>query len=406
MIFSVFLNFYTHSLPGLPSLITVFDLLFLPIAFTYIIKIFPKIGIDQKHFSIQLHLILLLLLIMITSLPVYIYFNSKLSLKNLEDFATLLYSLFIFSVYSSYFNGDPNRIRKAFIFWYLGAVLAGVFSLITIFGLAPSHWRLGVRISGSFKAINQLQSFVAPALIISTFYLIESRKFLHRFIHILSIFLLVIALLATGSRSSIINILIAIIFANHIMTLRFPKISANFLIFLLFEIFVIINLIYLIVSILNGSQIQIFDLDLTNIFRIVDKMQEVVDGGDLGPRGEQWAYVANNFAYYPLGIGHGNFQAVVGLKNEVHNTFLGILIENGWIVFLGFAFLYLIFPISALTIIKKDRKIALFLIYVHLEMVAYQMTVYGFRQRIFWIELALIYSAILFLKWKDNAKVV
>lgn len=403
MIFSVFSNFYTHSLPGLPSLITIFDLIFLPTAFFYLINNCSKIGVARKPFQSHLAVVVLFLLMMVTTLLPYIYFNSILGIKNFEDFMTLVYSLIIFFVFSSYFNSDADRIRKALVAWYLGAIVASAFSLVTIFGFAPSHWRTGLRISGSFKAINQLQSFVAPALIISMFYLMDSRRKLHKILHVLSLLILVLALLATGSRSSILNLLIAVIFVNHVVALRFPKITVNLTIFLCFEILVVFSVIYLLLYIFDNSQAQVFGINLENILRITKKLQEVVDEGDLGPRGEQFGFVFNNFGYYPLGIGHGNFQTVAGLKNEVHNTFLGLLIENGWMVFLCFTLLYFL-PIKSLSAIKKDRRVILLLMYVHLEMAVYQMTVYGFRQRIFWIELALIYSAIFSLKWDKNAK--
>ena len=112
-----------------------------------------------------------------------------------------------------------------------------------------------------------------------------------------------------------------------------------------------------------------------------------------------------NFITYPLGIGHGSFQAIVGLKNEVHNTFLGILIENGLIVAVVFVIIYVVIPFRLLLGFKNQRRYVLLLIYLHLELFAYQLTVYGLRQRIFWIEMALIYSAIFHLRNKNVANI-
>lgn len=372
------LNFFTHGVGSFDNLIILFDFIFLP---------FLLLKLISGEVRVKFVFIIFLLFFIIQNVLVYFFLSYEPSFKLFVDNLTIIYGFLIFCVFYSSILKTRNidaTVQSIIFWWWLGGCFAGVGVVSVLLGIAPETWRLGVRINGTFKAINQMQAFLAPCLLISLYLFLQSG----RYIYLGSYLIFILSLLTTGSRSSLVFIGFSYLYITHYWLLVKNRRSS-----LLFFVFTFGFLI--LASVLGAvvfGDFTVLGVDLNMMTRLADKTLSALDG-DLGPRGEQYLIVFDNFGYYPLGIGFGGFQEYFAYKNEVHNSFLGVLIEQGWLQFLIVIWLLLIFPAWLFVKhMRSSKHLVVLILYLFAAMVIYQLSVYGLRQRIFWISLALFYG--------------
>lgn len=392
MQYFTFLNFFTHPIfPGL-ELLTLADLLFVLIAVSFIInnrkiKIFPFLTV------------LIFMVIFLIGTSVSANQNGKFnSVLYLVEVITLFYGLTIFILFQSYVYYTPQAQEKLVKFWFYGGICVVISFILVKAGLAPASWSLGNRVSGSFKTVNQTQSYLVPFIIIVAHYFSVERRLMFQGMFFGLLIVSSLCLLFTGSRSSLIFLIFPLaLMIDHSMTRR----GLRPLLFLGYGALSIITYVYGII-ILEKFLFYSFD---PAISRLLSKLIEVAVEGELGPRAVQAQMVKANFIHYPSGIGLGQFQKFFDYKNEVHNTFLSLLIELGWAVGLGFTFFYIVIITSILMYGSGKNDLIKLLLYIHCFFIAYQIFNYGFRQRIFWLEFSwAVYSCFSLLNYVKHTK--
>jgi O-antigen ligase len=125
----------------------------------------------------------------------------------------------------------------------------------------------------------------------------------------------------------------------------------------------------------------------------MEKQDDLLEA--MGPRGTQIAIVQQNWYKSPIfGFGPDAFKDRFNYHLEVHNTYLGLLIQHG---ILGLACILGVLGIIAYSLLKRifeepdwERRQFLIGLLAALAMLyLYGMFTFGLRQRIFWVVLGL-----------------
>lgn len=293
-------------------------------------------------------------------------------------------------IYAVGVKEDIEMLMKA---WIIGAIILSLISFIAIIGLAPSWAYHHRRISSTMRSVNQVQSYLAPAMIIMLFYIYISKNTIWFITSIIGIFLSSIAMLATGSRSPIL--LMGILFSLAVLWAivsfrRNPWLSTGVTILAIGTSGAIVDAI---ISVQQGTSALLPDGLVSPIRRAVRAFNDMAAQADvveaLGPRGEQMSIVFNRWHESALfGMGPGNFSHVTGNRHEVHNTYLGLLAENGLIGILLFLLMVTIifFKLCMLrTRSRNDNVLRAMLIFLLSIILFYAAASFGIRQRTFWI---------------------
>jgi len=98
-----------------------------------------------------------------------------------------------------------------------------------------------------------------------------------------------------------------------------------------------------------------------------------------------------------VGVGPGNGQDVYGLRFEIHNTYVNVLVEEG---LLGTVLLFGIFVVSFQAGVRmvrmsrgRFRAVGIGLLSGQMTLLAYGVTMYGLRQRELWIMVGLLVAS-------------
>ena len=291
-----------------------------------------------------------------------------------------------------------DDIRLCLLFWILGGVIVGLFALWGIIGGAPGWVYDGKRISSTLRSVNQMQPYLVPMLLAACM-LTFSQKLPGMFRLALPgiIALITLGLLSTGSRSAIVMLALLMGFISIRAILDFRK-SPVFSVVIL-SLVGVGSLIAVSVTILvltyGGAALP--EGSIRAIARPIRLFAEMIQTNDvaeaLGSRGTQLEIVSSNWLNYPFwGVGLGNFQVVFDFKKEVHNTYLGVLIEQGMI---GLMLLFGLLGIVMLRLFSvrpsddEARLIKIVLMGIIFLLCVYGLTSFGLRQRVFWLSLGM-----------------
>jgi len=285
----------------------------------------------------------------------------------------------------------------------LGAVVVGVVAVWAMAGGAPEWAYDGARVSSTFRRVNQMQSYLAPIIVAMLLIGVsDSFRILVRATASLIAFLLIIAMLGTGSRSAVVLIVIAILSVGFYALRRSvqkPQVLAASIV----SIGLLVSFFsYWGVQVWNEGP-EVLPENTRALARPIRRFQAMMAAQDvveaLGPRGEQLLLLADNWHRRPvIGVGPGNFKAVYQEQRSIHNSYGGILIENGIPGLVAFvALLSGVFFIAANSAkIARDsrRRILLIAIAAAVGMLmVYAIATFGVRQRIFWLTLGLALAA-------------
>jgi hypothetical protein len=297
---------------------------------------------------------------------------------------------------------DWDKWNRCVIAWLLGVALVSAVSALAALGLAPEwvhHGAGGNRIAATFRTVNQLHGYVAPTVPVLA--LIALHNNLRPFSRPLACILLVgalIALVLTGSRMAIFLAGISCVFVllSAIATLkRHPWLF----------IMIVVSVVGLatagtyVVDLVLTYGTEVLPPGLKSVGRIVNGLFGVQDFDELaGPRGEQMGIVYENWwRQIVLGVGPGNFAFAYDHRHEIHNSFIGVFVEQGvpglllLASFVGITLYYgyqLSFGPRDQTRLMQSVVIAFFIVNV------YGLFSFGIRQRIFWLAAGLVVCGI------------
>ena len=281
------------------------------------------------------------------------------------------------------------------------AIVAGTFlvsfvAALALLGLAPAWATSGYRISSTMLTTNQVQSYVAPGMALATtFFITDRARPAMRALALVTIILGMVALLATGSRSSFIFLILLLAF--FAVRVIFSRLTSVWLKLGVISISLGIGLatVALIGAVVTFGRTALPEGPMRVAARPIIEFVEMGEQQDtlesLGPRGKQIALVEQHWWESPvIGYGPDALRQYFDHRHEVHNTYLGILIDQGLV---GLALLMAILVVSAVGLLRRVQSLpnpqaAQFLLGVLMALVMiylYGLFTFGLRQRIFWL---------------------
>lgn len=288
----------------------------------------------------------------------------------------------------------PGHLRLFLVAFILGVVLVSSFSALAMFAEAPAWaYHGGGRIKSTSQSVNQLAAFVAPAIPLALIFSLGrsvSRKVTAVFFFASG--LAVIALIGTGSRTALVLLVVSLLLVL-LGTLLFFVSKVRLATTMLLFCVMASAALGAVISAFKEAGSSALPVLAQGLARPLDRFlnPDTVEAG-LGPRYEQIVAVASNWVNYPMfGIGPGNFKNFSSSTYEVHNTYLGTLIEIG---VPGLIFLLLFQAAICVAALKRalsrlamDQRIQAFAVFAAFLIVClYGMGSFGLRQRPFWVQ--------------------
>ena len=283
-----------------------------------------------------------------------------------------------------------------------GVVLVSSFSVLAVFADAPDWvYHGGGRIKSTSQSVNQLAAFVAPAL--PLFLILNLRASASRgamLFYLAAVGFAAVALAGTGSRTALVLTLASFCLVL-LAALMFWSSRAGFAAFILLSCAAAVLGFGLLVIAFLEAGARALPAYLQTLARPLDRFlnPSTLETG-LGPRYEQMVLVWRGWVDHPFfGVGPGNFKTYTESTFEVHNTYLGTLIETG---VPGLLLLLLFQAAVLLTALKyalgpgpgEARILAFALFSAFLVVSLYGLGSFGLRQRPFWILAGLALAAL------------
>jgi len=288
--------------------------------------------------------------------------------------------------------------------WCLGAAVVVLFALWALIGGAPS-WTADegtMRISSTLRKSNQLPAFCLPVFPLVVIRAMLRKTRLHwRIVYGALAIGIVLAVLGTGSRTGTIMLVMCILGIIGIGIVEVRRRALNQPAFLVISTVLAGGLfafaMFVWVEIDRNRKGKPWRAHLSPVYRPVMILARWAEGKDplSSPRERQYTKVWNNFASRPvIGCGPARFTVIFD-EHEVHNTYLGVLAEEGLIgLLLLLWFLALVYRNGLLGIRRNRdpaRRLLMFAAMIGLTaLLVYGMFMYGLRQRFFWFMCALV----------------
>jgi O-antigen ligase len=383
--------------PAQTSKIVVADLFFLVGSVLFLLSSINRYGalvlrIHQNTRVIFLILGAFLFWVFLSGLIAMFVYDQPLG-KFVLTFANYSYGALICIVIVSA-TAMPGNARLFIIAYTLGVVFVSSFSALAMFAEAPAWvYHGGGRIKSTSQSVNQLAAFVAPAIpLVLILGLGRSVSKSTTLVFLFAGALASIALIGTGSRTALVLLVVSLLLVVLAALLYWPSKSGLASAILLSCIATALGLVVLIAEFkeVGSSAIPSFAQALA---RPLDRFlsPDTVEAG-LGPRYDQIVAVWSNWVNHPVfGIGPGNFKSFSSSDFEVHNTYLGTLVEIG---VPGLIFLLLFqAAICVAALVKSfspgpiEERIQAFAVFSAFLIVSlYGFGSFGLRQRPFWIQ--------------------
>ena len=290
--------------------------------------------------------------------------------------------------------------------WMVGGLLVAGVAVLSLAGVGPDWAYHGSRIKSTLRGVNQMQSYLAPVLTIAIFMLFTEGKS-KRLICLLVVLIptAAIALLSTGSRSSFLFLFICFLSIIFYTAMNSRKHPVQFMLFFAGLAACMFLGFKLVTGVLEEGREFLPDSAraVARPIQLIANMAEVSEQEGtieaLGPRGRQFKLVSEHWHENPLlGVGPGNFKQAFQHDHEVHNTYLGVLMEHGAV---GLAIVLLLFAsvFGAVVLAPNPRRnnekiIRILICLLLLLLFAYGITNFGLRQRVLWITLGLSLAAV------------
>jgi len=304
---------------------------------------------------------------------------------------------------------DRVALERVLLYWIIGAVLVIVVGFLAGTGIYKPSWTFDPninRISSTFKASGQVASYLGPAIFM-LFYIAATRR-ISRLMQIGAIALIfagAYVLLSAGSRVGFILMILSIGAGTWVITSSRQR-GINRMPLLLSTVVGTFFFVLFCIAIWTDTSTDYGLLTTASTERAIKIWAEQFRAGAKlqtfgGTRYDEINLVIQNFSNHMfLGTGSGLFSQTYR-TNEVHNTYMSILGENGLIAFLIMIYWWLLMLVNIHRSIKnatgENRLILKLGLYAFLALIIYQMTTNGMRQRPFWFTPALTLSAAVIL---------
>ena len=337
-----------------------------------------------------------------------IFFTSDLLISFLTV-VNYIYGFLMFACVVQWLN-SWDRIATAVVWWTAGATVVGLIGTWGVIGNAPLWVYDGPRVSSTLRAVNQMQSYLIPVLFASLVFIVTPAVPTFRRVLLMACVVpMTLSLLATGSRSTMVMIVLCIgILTYQVMRQEKKTVTAFVLSYALAAAFVLVTIPSVWIAFTVGAEV-LPEGPWRRPIRLFQTMLQASDTLEaLGPRGDQFRIVFDNWYYRPLlGIGPANFTEVFNHRYEVHNTYLGVLVEHGVIglaLLLGFIGTVILGCMGTLRLRPGDiqRTYLIAVAGAAVFVLIYGAFSFGLRQRVFWMTLGLCAAAarVMWLEWQ------
>lgn len=299
-------------------------------------------------------------------------------------------------------SADSKAFRLFLNAYALGVVLVSSFSVLAMFGEAPDWvYHGGGRIKSTSQSVNQLAAFVAPA--VPLFLILSLKPSVTRataLLYLTAVGFAAAALAGTGSRTALILTLVSFLLVA-LAAMLFWSARTGLAAFILISCSTAaLGFAFMVIAFLEAGS-SALPASLQTLARPLDRFlnPSTLEAG-LGPRYDQIMIVWRDWIDHPFfGVGPGNFKTYAVSEFEVHNTYLGTLIETGvpgLLLLLLFQSVILILALkTALGGGAAERRIEAFALGAAFLIVSlYGLGSFGLRQRPLWILAGLALSAL------------
>ncbi|MFW8637303.1 O-antigen ligase family protein [Cribrihabitans pelagius] len=284
----------------------------------------------------------------------------------------------------------------------VGVVLVSSFSVLAVFAEAPDWvYHGGGRIKSTSRSVNQLAAFVAPAVpLFLILCLRASASKAATLFYLTTVGFAAMALAGTGSRTALVLALVSFLLVV-LAALMFGTSRTGFAAVILVSCgALVLGFAFLVIAFIEAGA-SALPTYLQTLARPLDRFlnPSTLEEG-LGPRYDQILIVWRGWVEHPFfGVGPGNFKTYTVSNFEVHNTYLGTLIETG----VPGLLLLLLFQAAIMFLALKcafgrgpsEQRIAAFALFSAFLVVSlYGLGSFGLRQRPFWILAGLALSVL------------
>jgi hypothetical protein len=306
----------------------------------------------------------------------------------------------------------PRKFAIVCLYWMAGATIVILFGFLASTGIYRPEWSVDPvinRVSSTMKGSGQVSSYIGPAFFILVFLAADPAWRLWKRVLVIGLMgASGVVFLGTGSRISLIILLFSIAYSLAVVvTARGTTVRKGPL---LVATVVGITAFSLFAASVWSDTSEEYSLVGTSPFERPLKMfAETSRRADAGieewggTRYDETAAVLEHFTANPiLGIGSGMFTSVYYI-NEVHDTYMSILGENGLLSFFFFWCWWLSVAGHLLSGAIRGRSpdsryIHRLMLGAFIALSIYQTTTNGLRQRPFWFTPAILLSGAVVLR--------
>jgi len=292
----------------------------------YFLTIIPNIGtyltINKNMYTVLIPIFIFYLILMLNNFyNIGVYSNDFLSLS-------ILLNIIFFILIVNHERHNLGSIEKGFLFFLLGAILT---SILFIFEIGTEYTIDGrVSLFGDDENAIGLRMVVASMMIVHFLLKYKEKKIFTIFL-IFSLFPIVNLLFNTGSRLSVINLLLCSTF--YIFLYKTKNIINKFLV-----IFIFLSFIGYVIDLILSSEV------------VGKRLKSTIDDGNLAGRDDIWKSVLplieDNLI---IGVGQTGYidymYKISGQYKSPHNVILEVLALTGilglffYLSFIFFSFL-------------------------------------------------------------------
>jgi hypothetical protein len=415
VVFGIYVFIFLSSITQMPNLPVVGDRLSVSdfvMAFTLLVAAYkgvlfskvakPLILIDQLA-------LLFIFIASISSVISLIFSESVIHGRAFLFMIIYIYGYLCFRLIIRVVN-DREKLFRVFLWWAAGATLLTIVGFLASTGIYKPTWTYDpiiMRISSTMKNSGQVSSYLAPAMFIFIFMSISKwLSFSKRSMMIFLSVAAVVVMMGTGSRISFVILIFTLFYGVFIVvTTTGASVRRSLLMISLFVGGW--GFTGYVVSVWTDTSTE-YGLVTTSPFERAIKIfsensredAEISEVG--GARYSEISTAFENFDKNPFfGVGSGMFSSTYQL-NEIHNTYISILAENGLFSFISFIiwwFLMILFVYRSACFSKGDNKLILkFALGGMLALSTYQLTTNGMRQRPFWFVPAIAVASAVVLR--------
>jgi O-antigen ligase len=307
---------------------------------------------DIRYYKKELFLLFSVLLLLFFSSVFYGYAYYDKSVFNLKLFISIIFFWFL----SYLFKNDPKLCLNSLLIFSISCTLLAVFSFFDLLGNSYEIRNGRALLFGENP--NSTSARMAISILFMGYICLENplNYGKYRFFLLLAFVPLFITILQSGSRGSLLSLLL-----SSVLLVFFSKIKKSTKLFIFFLFLLVISFAF---NLLLQEEV------------MLERMSTLVEDGNIGSRGKIWDLGLDIFYNNPIiGVGEpGYFDEIKNRYSEyidTHNLFLYFLICGGFFtLFLFLWFLYLLLK-NVFYNLKKGNSLILIL-FIFIILVAFK----------------------------------